>query len=108
MRRAADISARPPVMGSLHNVPLGLASVATKRRPSALAASDEYLSVPKLTRRGVRFSTSRLYIHGPDPSASLATYISVRSSRKTGWLTTELGFVIRSGAFPVGLMRQMS
>ena len=108
MRRAADMGARAPETGTRHSVPFGLASVATTRRPSALAASEVYLSMPKLARRDRRRSTSRLKIHGPDPSASLARYSSVLEPRKTGSLTRESWFVIRSGLPPVGLIRQTS
>ena len=65
-----------------------VASVATMRRPSALAASDVYLSMPRLNRCGTRPSTSRLWIHGPPPSWSPARYISVFAFSNTGCVTT--------------------
>ena len=40
IRRAADISARVPAIGTRQSVRFGLARVATMRRPSALAASE--------------------------------------------------------------------
>ncbi|MNC97166.1 hypothetical protein D3C83_147320 [compost metagenome] len=76
-------------MGRRQSVPFGLASVATRRRPSALDESEVYLSMPNVTRLGLRCSTSKLWIHGPDPSGLLARYNSVRESKKTGWLTNE-------------------
>ncbi len=89
MRVPAAASAGVSVMGKRQSVLFALASVATRRRPSALAASDVYRSRPKLTRRGWRWSRSMLYSHGPEPSASVARYSSVRGSKKTGWLTRE-------------------
>jgi len=46
--------------------------VATRRLPSALAASDVYVSMPELTRWGMRLSTSMLCSHGPEPDESVA------------------------------------
>jgi hypothetical protein len=60
MRRADEKSARALVMGTRQSVLSGRACVATTRPPSALAASDVYLSMPTLTRREMRRSMSRL------------------------------------------------
>ena len=60
-------------IGTLHKLAVGLATEATSRRPSALAASDVYFSRPKLTRRVCFRSTSRAHNQGPDPSRSRAT-----------------------------------
>jgi hypothetical protein len=94
--------------GTRQRVPFGFASVATSRRPSLLAASDVYRSRPVLTRCGTPRSTSRLCSHGPEPSLSLARYMSVRGFNITGWLTRALWCVIRSGVPPVDRIRQMS
>src|SRR5262249_48894753 len=50
-----------------------LATVATKRWPSALAATDVYFSRPKLTRRVILRSASKAHSQGPEPSAACAT-----------------------------------
>jgi len=45
-------------IGKCQSVLFGVASVATSRRPSALAASDVYRSMPGANRWGIRRSTS--------------------------------------------------
>ena len=47
-------------MGKRQRVLRGLASVTTRRRPSALAASEVYRSRPEVNRWGMRRSTSML------------------------------------------------
>ena len=53
-------SANRSSSGTLHKLAVGLDTVATSRRPSALAAMDMYCSNPKLTRREVLRSARRL------------------------------------------------
>ena len=75
---AADSSATWSDIGTRQRVPFVLATVATRRRPSALAASDVYCSRPKLTRCGMRRSRSKAYNAVRAPSAVVARYSSVR------------------------------
>ena len=60
IRAAADISAGESAIGKRQSVLFGLARVTTRRRPSALAASDVYRSRPEVSRWGMRRSTSML------------------------------------------------
>ena len=81
-----------------------------KRRYEALTvcvpASEVYRSRAAPTRCGTRRSTSMACSHGPEPSLSLARYMSVRRFNRTGWLTRALWYVMRSAGPPVDLMRQ--
>ena len=60
IRAGADTSAGESAIRKRQSVLFGLASVTTRRRPSALAASDVYRSRPELSRWGMRRSTSML------------------------------------------------
>ena len=77
-------------MGTLHRLRTGLPMVATMRRPSVLAATDRYSSRPRLTRCGMRRSTSMAKRPNPEPSARGARYSRVRSSSSVGWATLDL------------------
>ncbi len=60
IRAAADTSAGESAIRKRQSVLFELASVTTRRRPSALAASDVYRSRPEVSRWGMRRSTSML------------------------------------------------
>src|SRR5262245_50398257 len=66
--------AMPPANGTRHRLALGLAIVATMRRPSRLAEIDMYWSTPVDTFVTRLRLMSSDHNHGPDPSSSRATY----------------------------------
>src|SRR5687767_6977853 len=73
----------PASSGTRQRLELGLATVATIRRPSLLAEMDMYCSTPGETRVVVRRLMSSDQSHGPAPAASRATYNAVRGSITT-------------------------
>ena len=95
-------------IGTVQRLAVGLAIVATTRRPLRLAATDEYVSRPEFTRRVTLRSVSRVHSHGPEPSSARAVYSSVRASSGVRNVTAVFWCVSCSGDPPDGRTRHTS
>lgn len=95
-------------MGTRHSVARGFSTVATRRRPSALAESDEYCSTPMLARRQIPVLTSIIQIHRPMPSQSWAQNRTMLGSIGVGYLTSRIPKVSCCRPLPSARRRQRS